>query len=114
MYKIFKANDKDLHLGDEKASHNVIVVAYNKRSKNCWVKTITSLDKKIGDDKYAFKNKKLPSVRKGEIIVIPNDDMKSDVLTGIYTNPIKIKFSKLYKTDSKMIIPRRYKHLIKK
>ena len=115
MYKIYKAKDIDLKINnDSRASHLVIVSAYNKRSKNCMVHTITSLDRLDGNGKYKFQNQKLNAVRSGRIIVIPNKYTNSKILTGIYSEPRKIKFNKLEKTDSNIIFPKKYKNIIKK
>ncbi|MCR5461858.1 MAG: hypothetical protein K6E87_02205 [bacterium] len=117
MRKIYKLKDYHWNKDAEgtKRFHLVIVSAYNKRSKNCWVRTITSLDKfNKKTNKYEFVNDKIDEVRSGEIIVVPNKDVNSDILTGIYRRPIKVKFRNLEATDKKLIYPKKYHNIIKK
>ena len=73
--KIYRANNEDLNIRYRNGElvpgwHDLIIVSVNKRTKNCKVKTITSLEKEVNRRLY-FKNNKLDDVRDGNIIVIP-------------------------------------------
>lgn len=110
--KIYHADDKDLGIRNKASkSHDVIVLAVNKRNKTCKVKTITSLEWKR-NNKYAFKNQKLKDVRTGKITVIPKTEINTKVLSGVNNNVLTIKTNKLYYSNSKLVFPRRYKHII--
>lgn len=116
MHKIYKLRDYHWREGETntKLFHDVIVVYYNRFNKKCLVKTITSLEKYNKKTKeYEFKNDKLDAVRKGEIIVIPKTQINTDVLSGVYYEPIKVRFSQLEKSDSNYNYPKRYKKVIK-
>lgn len=116
--EVYHADNRDLNIWNEngkirRGSHDVIVVSVNKRKNTCKVKTITSLERKY-DGKNVFIEKKLPNVRNGKILVIPIKDIHTKHLSGIYHDEKEIKVDKLYKSNSGVVFPRRYKYLVYK
>ena len=113
---VYQAYDTDLKINlNCPGQHDVIVTSINKKNNTARVKTITSLERKVGNN-YKFKNKKLDDVKKGNIIVIPRTQLKSKLLSGINHNGITISLSKLYykQPNDDTIFPKRYKKLIKR
>jgi len=49
-----------------------------------------------------------------EVIVIPIKQIGTHVLSGVDTRPVKVKTKHLYKSTTRAVCPRRFKHLIKK
>lgn len=113
MLKVFRAKDKDLGLSKNKyLSHDVLLVSRNKKTNYCYVKTVSSLEKEK-NGKLRFKLDKLDEIRKGEIIVIPKNQINTQVLSGVYYKPIRIHYSKLYKSKTGVIAPKKYKKVLK-
>lgn len=108
---IYRADAKDLGLTNTNQPHDVIVTSVNKRKKTCIVKTITSLE---NNNQTGFLQHKLNDVRNGDILVVPQDQIKTKHLSGIDHRYKKVKINRLYFSNTGTIFPRRYKHLIYK
>ena len=111
---VYQAYDVDLKINlNNPLQHNVIITSINKKRKSARVKTITSLEKKVGNQ-YRFKNRKLSDVKRGNILVIPRSQLKSKYLSGINHNGITISLNKLYykEPNDRTCFPNRYHKLI--
>ena len=106
-YNVYRADPNDMGISNTNSSHDVIVVGINKRSKNAKVKTITSLEKS-----NVFDNTKLKYVADGTITVIPNKDLGTRHLSGVYNKVNTIKINKLYTSTTGTKFPHRYKNIV--
>ena len=112
---VCQVNDRILKIHNQNPNeqHNVIVTSINKKRGTARVKTITSLEKRIGNN-YRFKNHKLSDVKNGNIVVIPRSQFNTRFLSGINHNGITVPLNKLHykNVNDRTVFPKRYSKLI--
>lgn len=118
LYKVYYLSNEDLGLDDSVPGHEVVTIKWNKNHSKVKVKTITSLESpsKPGE-KRKFKSTKRDLVKEiydGIIIVIPNQDLNTPKLSGVYTKGIWVDKEKLQKNKYDTKFPKRYKKIIGK
>ena len=114
IHGCYSASNHDLRIKDKygrfmKGSHDVFVISKSSKNGFVKVKTITSLENENSD---TYKQSTLSNVKKGRIIPIPNNELKSNKLSGIHLKPILIHKSKLFKSKHNFKYPSRYNSLI--
>lgn len=114
---VYFAYDNHLKVGSRSSTngHQVIVTSINKKSKTANVKTITSLeDYDRRNHRWVFRQNKLNDVKKGNILVIPMNQIKTNHLSGVHHNTRKIKLNQLHYKNrkSRTKYPKRYSKLI--
>lgn len=114
---VYQVSDKDLKINSSNpnSQHNVIITSINKKRKTARVKTITSLEKRIGNQ-YKFKNYKLNDVKKGNVIIVPRNQINTKLLSGINHNSKVVSLNKLHykQPNDRTKFPKRYSGLIHK
>ena len=118
FYKTYYVTNEKLKLSEGVPGHQVIVTKLSKNRKRAKVKTLTSLEStsKPGT-KRKFKNTKrdlVDDLYEGRIIVIPNKDLNSPKLTGVFTKGIWINVKDLHRNKYQAKISKRYKKVIEK
>ncbi|MBR2506654.1 MAG: hypothetical protein IKB70_07035 [Bacilli bacterium] len=113
----YSASNKDLKIKDRagkpmKGEHDVFVVSKSSKKGYVKVKTITSLENVKKDGTSEFHNSALSDVKSGKIIPIPDKQINSQKLSGIYKKGIWIHKSKLFKSNRNFKFPKKYKSLI--
>ena len=118
LYKCYYARNVDLGLNDGTPGHEVLTIKWNKSKTKVLVKTITSLEGNTKEgEKRIFKNSKkdlIGDIYNGRIIVIPNKDLNTPKLSGVYTKGIWIKVDKLLSNKYNTKFPVRFKKIIGK
>ena len=74
------------------------------------INKISSLE----NSNHTFHNYHLENVKKGIIIPIPNKDLNSTLLSGVFIRDIWIDKKKLIESDKPIIFPKKYRSLIYK
>ena len=120
LHGCYYVKDIDLGLETETFGHDVFVVRFSKNKKRVKVKTITSIERNGTENgnRVFKKNKKsinyVELIHKGDIIVIPKNDMNTERLSGIYNKGIWVDKSKLMTSKYNIKYPKRYDNIIGK
>lgn len=114
---IYFATNYALKIGNKLPTngHSIIVTSIDKQKKTARVKTITSLeDYDRKRKKWFFRNSTLDDVRKGNILVIPQSQLKSSHLSGVHHSTKTISWDEIRPKSKKnqTRFPTRYKKLI--
>ena len=114
---IYFAYDNHLKIAGKSFTkgHTIIVISINKKSKTARVKTIPTLGEyDAKKQKWLYRYNKIDDVRKGYILAIPINQLKSKNFSGVCHNIRTIKLNQIhYKNQSNRIkFPRRYLKLI--
>lgn len=113
----YSASNKDLRIKDRNGKlmggeHDVFVVSKPSAKGFVKVKTITSLENVRKDGTSKFHDSALSDVKSGKIIPIPDKQINSKKLSGIYKKGIWIHKSKLFKKNHNLKFPKKYKTII--
>ena len=117
IHGCYSVSNSDLGIRDRKGrlmngEHSVFVIKKSKDKKRVKVKTVTSLENISIDGVRSFHRSALDSVRRGEIIVIPNNVLKTNKLSGIHRRGIWISIDALYKSKYPFKFPKEYEAII--
>ena len=112
----YSATNHDLKIRDRNGKlmngeHDVFVVSKSSKKGFVKVKTITSLE---NSNTGTFHRSALKDVKRGKIVPIPDNLIKSKKLSGINRKPIWILKSKLKKANRGFKYPLIYNNVISK
>lgn len=112
---VYQVSDEDLRIisNNPDCQHDVIITSIDKKRKRARVKTITSLER-IKNNNWYFKNGKLNSVKNGNILPIPINQLRSRHYSGINHNAKIVPLNKIHYKEAydRTRFPKRYHNLI--
>lgn len=103
-------SNKDLGI-DRPGGHSCVVTSVNRKRRTARVKTITSLEHLFnGVMKWDFKS--LSKARKGELLPIPKDALRSHHYSGIDHRAKTVRWTDIRQNTKSYRYPMRYDKLI--
>lgn len=114
---VYFAYDSNLKVANKSPNngHTIIVTSINKKRKTANVKTITTLGKyDNAKQKWIYRYDKIDEVRKGNILAIPVNQLKSKNFSGVHHNSRTIKLNQIHYKNNGILFPKRYSKLIHK
>ena len=108
--QIVWVSNKDLGI-DRPGGHSCVVTRVNRKSRTARVKTITSLEHYSGGKRY-WDDHSLNQARKGELLPIPKDALRSHHYSGIDHRAKTVRWVDIRQNTKSYRYPMRYDKLI--